>query len=211
MDRTEFIGASEVAALLEVHPFKKPIDIFNEKMGLTEDKKPGKAASLGNHIEDGLTNYFCEEYLKASHDPSYVQKHLRHEHAGATLDALVVDGSYKRRKFVSAPMDIKTIGLNGSLPYHAQYGKGGSDEIPIHVYYQLQQQMHLLALTEGTSIEDGFIGLLDLQGRGTLLYRVPYKEHVGQMLLCKIEEFWANYIVTKTPPPDTPDEKDILF
>ena len=210
MNRQEFIGASEVAALLEVHPFKKPIDIFNEKVGIAKEFKTSKAASLGNHLEDGLTNYFCKEYLKASHDPAYTQKHLRQLHAGATLDVLVTSGSYKRRKFDCAPMDIKTIGLNGSLPYHAHYGKGGSDEVPIHVYYQLQQQMHLLAITEDLDIVDGFIGLLDLQGRGTLLYRVPYKAHVGEMLLEKIEHFWETYIATNTPPPETPIE-EVLF
>ncbi len=210
MNRKDFIGASEVAALLEVHPFKKPIDIFNEKVGITEDKKPGRAASLGNFIESGLIDYFCHEYLKCSSEPDSFQRHLRKGKAGATLDIIVTNGSYKRRKFVAAPMDIKTIGLNGTLPYHTKYGKGGSDEVPIHVYYQLQQQMHLLALEDDIEIADGFIGLLDLQGRGTLLYRVPYKEHVGAMLLDRIEDFWAKYIATNTAPPVTPDE-EIMF
>jgi len=210
MNRTEFIGASEVAALLDAHPFKKPIDIFNEKMGLTPDKKPGKAASLGNCIELGLIDYFCQEFLKCTYEKDSYQRHIRHGHAGSTLDCCVTNGSYKRRKFVIAPMDIKTIGLNGSLPYHAHYGKGGSDQIPLHVYYQLQLQCHLLAITDNVEIADGFIGLLDLQGRGTNLYRVPYKEHVGTMLLDRIEDFWSKYIETATPPPEAPEE-EILF
>lgn len=210
MDRTEFIGASEVAALLDAHPFKKPIDIFNEKMGLKDDRPPSKAAQLGNFIERGLIDYFTHEYLKCTIEPDSFQRHLRVGHAGATLDIIVSNGSYKRRKFVAAPMDIKTIGLNGSLPYHAHYGKGGSDQIPLHVYYQLQLQCHLLAVEDNLEIADGFIGLLDLQGRGTNLYRVPYKEHVGVMLLDRIEDFWSKYIDTNTPPPEAPEE-DILF
>lgn len=212
MDRKEFIGASEVAALLEAHPFKTPLDVYNDKMGLTPDRPPSKAAQLGNFIERGLIDYFCSEYLKCTTEPDSFQRHLRNGRAGATLDIIVARGSYKRRKFVAAPMDIKTIGLNGTLPYHTHYGKGGSDQIPLHVYYQLQLQCHLLCLEDNIEVADAFVGLLDLQGRGTLVYRVPYKEHVGEMLCNRIEDFWSKYIATTTPPPETPTTEDeILF
>jgi len=211
MDRKEFIGASEVAALLDVHPFKKPIDVFNEKMGLTEEKPPSKAAELGNCLEPGLIEYFNKQYLRGTIKSDSYQRHIRVGHAGSTLDICISHGSYKRRKFPIAPMDIKTIGLNGTLPYHAHYGKGGSAEVPTHVYYQLQMQCHLLTLEDDVDIADGFIGLLGLQGQGTMLYRVPYKKNVGAMLLERIEDFWSKYIETKTPPPDTHQESEILF
>lgn len=210
MDRSEFIGASEVAALLNCHPFKTPLDIFNEKMGLSEDRKTSRSASLGNHLELGLLNFFCEEYFKSSYTD--YQTHLRHGHAGVTLDAILVNGSYKRRKFKRAPIDIKSIGFSGELPYHKEYGKGGSDEIPLHVFYQLQLQMHLISLSsKNIEIKDGFIGLLDMQGRGTLVYRVPYQVGIGEMLTETVEAFWTKHIETKTPPEEGEALVEILF
>ena len=209
-NRSEFIGASEVAALLNCHPFKTPLDIFNEKMGLSEDRKTSKSASLGNHLEIGLLNFFCEEYFKSTY--SNYQTHLREGHAGATLDAILVNGSYKRRKFDFAPIDIKTIGYSGEMPYHKDYGKGGSDEVPLHVFYQLQMQMHLTVVTTDVSkISDGFIGLLDMQGRGTLVYRIPYQQGIGEMLLETVESFWTNHIEPKTPPKEGEALVEILF
>ena len=211
MDRKEFIGASEVAALLDSHPFKKPIDIYNEKMGLTEDKPTSKSAHLGNCLEEGLLKFFCDMSFKCEY--SDYQTHLRHGHAGATLDAVLRHGSYKRRKFSFAPIDIKTIGLTGTLPYHTHYGKGGTDEVPLHVYYQLQMQMHLCVQKWGDEIDlqDGFIGLLGLQGQGLKIYRVAYKEHVGHMLTDAVEAFWEKHIVTQTPPEEGETTEEVLF
>lgn len=212
MDRSGFVGASEVGALLNAHPFKTPLDIYNEKMGLTQGSKPSKNKELGNFLEDGLTAYFQKWYLNdCLIEIDSVQQHLRHGHAGATLDVMLRDGSYKRRKFTHAPMDIKVIGMSGKLPYHDEYGKGGSDQIPKHVYYQLQQQCHLSVLEGYDDIEDGFIGLMDLQGRGTNIYRVKYEPHIGQMLLDVIENFWNTHIIPAQPPEENDTFMEILF
>jgi len=204
MNRTEYVGASEVAALMGLHPFKNALSVYEEKVGESTDK-PSRNKNLGTRLEPGLIEHFRIDYLKnAVLQETSVQLHLRHPTLpmGATLDSMVLMGSYKRRKFKAAPLEIKVIGMSGKLPYHDLYGKGGSDQVPPHVMYQVQQQLHLCK-TSGLMNEDdndGFIGLLDIQGKGDVLYRIAYEPWIGQMLEKIIGTFWDRHVKTRIPP-----------
>lgn len=202
-DRTQFIGASEVSALFGCNPFKKPIDIFNDKMGLTSESKRTKTKLLADYTEIGIGKFFAYEYMNAKSIQGF-QEHIRKGVIGATLDFVAVDGKYKGRKFDFAPLDVKTIGFTGELPYHSKYGKGGTEEVPLHVYYQIQQQLYIFNenYPETEDCRDGFVGVLSFIGNGARLYRLEYKREIGMMLEEVATDFWNKHILTKTPPSE---------
>lgn len=205
MDRTQFVGASEVAALLGCHPYQDAYTLYQSKIDPPEDKD-SDAKAFGNAIEPALIRWFADRTFKCK--TTWHQKHLRLGEAGATYDTVLLDGDYKRRRFNHAPMDVKTIGFNGPLPYHDQYGRGGSEQVPPYVWYQVQQQLHIMHKSNGPEAPaDGFVGLLDMahpDKKKTRVYRIAYQPHVGEMLMDAIRRFWIEHVQAQVPPdPDT--------
>ena len=46
------IGGSDVAAVLGLNPWKTPLDVWNDKLGLSEDKGMTEPAYWGTVLED---------------------------------------------------------------------------------------------------------------------------------------------------------------
>jgi predicted phage-related endonuclease len=51
IDRTGYIGGSDIAAILGLSPYKTPLDVYLEKRGLWEDGAAGEAARWGTIME----------------------------------------------------------------------------------------------------------------------------------------------------------------
>ena len=52
------IGGSDVAAVLGLNPWKTPLDVWNDKLGLSEDKGMSEPAYWGTVLEDTVAKEF---------------------------------------------------------------------------------------------------------------------------------------------------------
>ena len=52
------IGGSDVAAVLGLNPWKTPLDVWNDKLGLSEDKGMSEPAYWGTVLEDTVAREF---------------------------------------------------------------------------------------------------------------------------------------------------------
>lgn len=52
------IGGSDVAAVLGLNPWKTPLDVWNDKLGLSEDKEMSEPAYWGTVLEDTVAKEF---------------------------------------------------------------------------------------------------------------------------------------------------------
>ena len=191
LDRTQYVGASEVGALFDLDPFIKTAqDLYLLKRGEQAGTKAGQAALLGQCVEGGLLEYFRLKLGAAMVTDKQRQKTRGFQLA--TIDAIVRVGSYKRRAFNQAILDAKMIGGFGDLPCHAEYGKAGTDQIPRHVRCQVQQQMDLFGL------DTAFVGLLN---KGApKLYRVTADPDHQKRIAEAVEIFMKDYVLKGVKP-----------
>lgn len=60
IERRKYIGASEIAAVLHLDKWKTPLDVFQEKTGLTEPFSGNKHTERGNRLEAIAADLFTE-------------------------------------------------------------------------------------------------------------------------------------------------------
>jgi predicted phage-related endonuclease len=198
-ERRKSIGSSDMAAIMESDPWRSPVDVWFDKLGMLEAEEPSDAMIAGSYMEVGVLDW-CEDQLKSSEnymeinpDWGYLKRDHLEEVAGthivARVDAFCIDSSLQKH----IPVEAKTSGLvSGFVPL--EWGKPGSEEVPEHVY--IQCHVHMIALGAPYCLVPVFLG----NGRGFVMYRVFRDEDVVNGILEAAEEFWG-YVERKEQPP----------
>ncbi len=107
MNRNSFIGASEVAALFDCHPYLTRMQLFYRKRGEAEEQKETLVMRLGKHLEP-----FILSELQAKEFPGAVpsdQKPIFHptiKGMAATPDAYTANGELIEIKSTSRSPDL---------------------------------------------------------------------------------------------------------
>jgi putative phage-type endonuclease len=144
-ERRTMITASDPAAILGVHPYRSPLDVFLSKLGLeppeATDIRRLERMKWGNLIEPVLRDDYAVRH-GARVNPAPTMRHPEHERHGATPDGLVYLGamSLTSRPDRGWEGKVHTVGLRH------QYGPAGTDEVPVHEAMQAQWGMHVTGL-----------------------------------------------------------------
>ncbi len=180
------IGASEVATILGVNPWKSAYTLWHEKKGLIPQSEAGIAARVGLALEPLLTEFYQQEQGVQVVDPGQytVYEHPQFPWLTCTPDRLIVDADSKIVKAV----ELKTIG-----EFVAQKLRDG--EPPLGYQVQLQAQMEVLGCLFGD--------LACLIGnRKFEVFQFTRHERLVQEMLIKLRAFWESMETGDPPPPD---------
>lgn len=172
--RRTFLGASEVAAVCGLDPFRSPLDVWASKKGLIADSR-SVAADLGNLFEAPLLNYYAARNGRTLTQPGTLQR-PDHPWMAATPDA-IADGQRN--------VQVKVVGRHMVQLWGA--------EPPDYVQAQVQWEMWVagLAITDvvaclgGTDYQEFAVARHD----GAIGYLVE---------LCS--RFWTDYVVADRMP-----------
>ena len=170
--RRSGIGASEIAAVAEIDPYKGAIDVWLSKRGLVEaDGRENEAMSVGRALEAGLRVLYTERTGLAVVEGSTL-RHPAFPWVLATPDALALGAD--------RGLEIKVVGAR--MAHHWQ-----EDSVPDYVVMQAAQNMavtgrgawDVLALIGGTELRLATIER-DPEVEASLLEiaRVFWHEHV---------------------------------
>lgn len=193
--RKNYIGGSEIAALLGLSPYKTPASIWLEKTGRKPvEDEPTEAQLIGLALEDYAARRYMEETGRVVRNFNYM---LTRNHALADVDRLVVpDGE----KIAAHHDEIRTDRLLECKTSGFFWG----DEVP--EYYLAQVQLYL-GLT-GCRYADFAVVFLSPR-RDFKMYEVERDDAVIERLFDSIEDFWHDYMDTDTPPPPS-DYKEVV-
>lgn len=187
--RLSGVGGSEVAALLGVHPFLTPIDVYANKCEGREQDLEGN-----HHIERG--NFF----ERPTADWWAFRRHAKLREVGTIKDEkhpLVICTP----DFLGAPDGESELDLSikSPGPFAQDWGEQGTDEIPPYALIQVQYEMIPLGRLHGiTRAEVAAVVRGDLS-----IYHVPADMELQAMLLEAVERFWRDHVLPKKPPePD---------
>lgn len=210
-ERLKGIGASEVAAVCGLSPWRKPVDIYAVKRGLIAPFEGNEFTKHGN----GLEPYICQQFEEATG-----AKMLTVAEYCGTPEALERFGSDEiayaikygmLRSPATAPVfaspdriarfadglccvEAKNVGERQS----DKWGDTSSDKYPVEYYIQVQSQLAVTGLKTGYLC--AFIG-----GNDFRWYRIERDAETIRMLIDRCKTFWDNHVLTGEPPGEIND------
>lgn len=202
MDRTGFIGGSDVAAILGISKWKSAYQLYQEKIGeLVETPDPARDRVLkrGKRLEPVVVEMLIDELKDRGHDVRVEDRNNHynddeHKYLACELDMeLVIDGEEMNG-------EIKTV-----HPFAARdWGEPGSDEIPI--YYAAQVMHGLMIKPRRRAIVAALVGADDLR-----IHFIDRDEETISAIRSKEIEFWQRVQDRNPPPPSSPEDIKRLY
>lgn len=178
INRHEYIGSTEVAAIIGVSPYQTPYDVWCHKKLKIEkefDEVTLERMHWGLLLEPILLEE-TERRLQLKYIGTQVHaKHPKHKFLGSTADALT---------------DVETIeGKTSGL-----FNKSYTDEIPEHYY--VQGNFHC-----GIHGKDRCIFPVLLGGQYFKVYSIEFDKDFYDFCVDKCVEFWNKYVIGNEQHP----------
>jgi len=184
VDRKQFIGASDVPAIVGVSPWKTAYDVWAEKTGLVEENVENEiATTVGKYMEAGLAKYVNERIGKIVEEQKRVAySKLEIPPVAATLDAILEDGNI---------VEFKTSGIISGG--YGKFMREWDNDVPDYVWVQVQTQ--LMCAEKDKALVIALLG-----GRGIVDFEVYRSDKFEPMVIPILTQFWDN--VEKKIAPD---------
>jgi putative phage-type endonuclease len=180
VSRATGIGASEIAAIVGLSPFSTALDVYLDKLGLSEPRGDTRYTRWGRRLEAVIADRYGEE-LGVEMVESPTLRHSRHEWMLATPDRIHADGSRL--------VEIKNV----SASQTRDWGEVGTSEVPERYYLQVIWQMAV------TDVKRADIAVL-IGGHDFRVYSVERDQTTEAYLVEAGRQFWFDHIIAQVPP-----------
>jgi putative phage-type endonuclease len=188
VDRSKYIGGSDIGAILGLSRFKSPLHVWMEKTG----KEAFKADSLPLRFGSFAEEFVAKEYSRSTglellHDESAFI-HPEHSMFCAHIDRLVMgDG-------LDCP-PTKILECKTANPFsQGDWGIVGSDEVPLPYLCQVAWYQAI------TGIEQADLAVL-FGNADFRIYEIARDKELEQMIIQKALFFWNEHVLKDIPPP----------
>lgn len=208
--RRNGIGGSDVAAILNMDPYRNVVDVWEEKVGLRQSGQDGTDKpwlDRGRKLEPVIADMFAERHPQYALQRGIFRRSKQHPFMQGTPDRLIVPATMAGEALVhpdypepgKGVLEIKHANL-------ATFAKIKAEGLPSH--WILQWQHYALI----TGCEWGFFAVLNSERWE--LKTIPMKANpTMQQALVKLEEnFWCNHVQAMVRPvievvqlPDMPE------
>lgn len=184
-DRTQFIGGSEVGAILGVDPYKTRLQVYEEKVGIAPPFEGNAHTRRGTRLEE----IAAEEYA-AKHG---VKLHRVNER--------IVHPKYP---FLTARIDRRVVGkrkvVEFKVPSLGSFSKIKREGLHEGYIAQLQDYLHLLGY------DTGVWGIFNADLWELIDFEIERDLKLGQDIEERLVAFWTEHVMKRVPPP--PAEAD---
>lgn len=188
------VGASEVAAVLGLDPYRTPFDVWAVKRGLTEERVSTPASGtpaerLGHLLEPVVADLYQMAHPAWVVRSAETVRHPVHEFALATPDRIVANHWDSEQVTDRHLLEIKTKSWRTARGFGAE----GTDELPERILCQVQWQLAVV----GCQRVDVAV-LID--GRDYREYTVHADADLQATMLEQVGRFWREHVVAADPP-----------
>jgi len=205
MDRTEWlearrrgIGGSDAAAILGLSPFRTPVDVWCDKLGLSPVTPQTPAMEWGLRLEDAIARAFADATGARVRKTSPIRR-ARH------VTAFPMLGSLDRLAFGDVPA-VSVLELKHPRSDDGLGDPDGPPEQRVPPAWYCQVQHYLEVVPEA---ETGFVAAL-VGGSDFRIVEVPRDPDFARDMLEEEERFWRTYVVPRVRPPVTGDDLAFL-
>ena len=185
-DRRQYIGGSDIGAIMGRSRYRSPVDVYSQKIGETPEFKGNEATNWGHILESVVAaEYAKREGVKVVRDRT-LYKHPQFPYMLGHIDRRVL--GFEGGKV----LEVKTAG---------KWFKPADweDEPPADYVLQVQWYMGL------TGWKNADLVAL-LAGQDFRTYSIPRDEFVIQEAFETAKEFWARVQERNPPPPRSEDD-----
>ena len=180
--RRSSIGASDVAAILGLDPYRTGLDIWLEKRGLAEPQASSEASLMGHLLEPVVATRYAMVHPEAS---------LR------TCETIVGNEPF----FTATPDRVATthdkewlVEIKTKSRWTAErFGEPGTDQVPPEILCQVLWQMAC------TGMDYCDVALL-IDGREYREYSINYDREVAASMQTQARDWWMRHIVNGQEP-----------
>ncbi len=187
LDRTIFIGGSDIGALLGLSRYRSPIDVWMEKTGKEIKRLDSLPVRFGSFAEE----FVAREYSLATgfeliHDQS-IYIHPKHSFMSAHIDRFVL--------VKGTPSPTRILECKTANPFSSSaWGEAGSDEVPMSY---LCQCIWYMAITDIDRVD-----LAVLFGNSDFrIFEIARDKELEAIILQKANFFWHEFVLKDIPPP----------
>jgi putative phage-type endonuclease len=184
-ERGHTLGGSDAAPAIGVSPWKTPLQLYEEKLGLASPQPETPAMRWGKLLEDAIRVHYCALTGATLREPNGTLIHPHFGWMSANLDGLTEGGRV---------LEIKTARSGDD------WGEPGTDQIPT---YYVPQVMHYLAVTRAQYVDVAAL----IAGHDFRLYTLERDEELIDALIEAEQDFWAH--IMSCTPPDPVDLADV--
>jgi len=183
--RRQSIGASEIAAIVELNPWQTPNELWRVKVGLSESFEGSALTEWGIRLEATIRDAYAE---KTGYEvmPTDYHTHKLYPWATCSPDGLVyVDGK------LSHGLEIKTASA-----YTAnKWGEEPHGKVPEQYLLQCHWSMMI------TELPMWHLAVL-INGSDFRVYEILRDESIEAMLLARARVFWFEHVLKGIPPDE---------
>ncbi|MCS7159914.1 MAG: hypothetical protein RMJ19_05525 [Gemmatales bacterium] len=193
-DRTKYLGATDIPAILGLSPWRTAYEVWLEKTGrFVPGELNDQHVIAGTTLQSGILELARQtrgfESIAAPEDGVPIRGTPIIVHP----DALTPQGE---------PVEVKTSGLFG--PVVGEWGPDGTDEVPDGYLVQLHTQIAALGAS------GGFIIAL-LGGVGLRIYEAKADPELARLICGMAKSWWEEFVVAdREPPLDVPPPVSVL-
>ena len=188
VDRSKYIGGSDIGAILGLSPFKSPLEVWLEKTG----KKINQADSLPLRFGSFAEEFVASEYSRSTgfelvHDESiYIDP--EHSFMSAHIDRFILGGGGDQ-----SPTKILECKTANSFST-GNWGEAGTDQVPMSY---LCQCIWYMAITQIKRAD-----LAVLFGNSDFrIYQITQDQALENLVIEKAIAFWEDYVLKDIAPP----------
>lgn len=179
-DRKEFIGGSDIAAVMGLSPWKTPLQLFLEKTGQVDqaDLSDNEAVQLGSELEDFVAKKFSRVTGKDVRRAPCYYTDKEYPFMKCQVDRLVTG--------TDELLECKTASLRKESEWR-------DDEVPAHYILQVQWQL----MITGRSL--AYIACL-IGGQRFVHKKIQADNALQKTMRDRAVDFWVNYVQKNVAP-----------
>lgn len=189
--RRNGIGASDIAAVLGISPWKTPLQLYMDKRGELPPQEDAPQLRRGRMLEPLVLDFYADE---TGHQVTRQQECVVGAEPWmlATLDGFdAID---------NAPVEAKTVNAFSAQ----EFGEHGSDEVPLHYSAQVHWQMML------TDASTGYLAAL-IGSDDFRIFTIQRDRDLESMLIARAAEFWQRVQAGNPPEPYSEVDVKLLY
>ena len=201
-DRSTYVGASDVCAILGVSKYRGPYEVAAIKLGKVDEFNGNAVTRLGTLMERPILEYWAYENEHHADDPidcvkvktcPFTLHHVDHPELACNLDAFGIDSSG-----VPFVIEIKHTGIYGRQ-YLEEWQNGETPRgIALEYYTQVQAQLAVTGCANAI--------LVSMCDKRLFVIRVKADVEAVGIIVSEIPAYWERYISAgELPPPSHAD------
>lgn len=200
--RKRGIGGTDISAILNLNPWKNPLDVYLGKVGLTTWQEPNEAMYWGTKLESLIAErYEMDLGFKpgsgavvreaaiaplfpgraAAWNAQTIVEHENYPFFLGTPDGIV--------SAVDRGLEIKNTSYQGQ-----EWGKPGTDQVPQHYLIQCAWYMSI------TNLPTWDLAVL-FSGSRLGIYTIHRNFELEKLLIEAGRQFWHDHVEQQVPPP----------